>query len=149
MIDWQRIADYVEDQFTLGKITLHGPDHWQRVEAFGLALAPVTGADVELVRLFALLHDGWRHHEGHDPDHGRRAAEQVASTLQGRFFTLPPLRLALLTEALEDHPFGHLHTDPTIGTCWDADRLDLGRAGVGVSAPYLSTAAARREVGSR
>jgi hypothetical protein len=32
------------------------------------------------------------------------------------------------------------HTDPTIGTCWDADRLDLGRVGMIPNARFMSTA---------
>jgi hypothetical protein len=33
--------------------------------------------------------------------------------------------------------------DPTVGACWDADRLDLPRVGVTVDPRLLSTAAAR------
>jgi uncharacterized protein len=38
-----------------------------------------------------------------------------------------------------------LSDDPTIGTCWDADRLDLAREGVGIQprARYMSTEFAR------
>lgn len=33
--------------------------------------------------------------------------------------------------------------DPTIGTCWDADRLDLGRVGVVPSEDFMSTSFAK------
>jgi len=32
--------------------------------------------------------------------------------------------------------------DPTVQTCWDADRLDLGRVGIKPAARYLSLEAA-------
>ena len=38
----------------------------------------------------------------------------------------------------------HRHSaDPTIGACWDADRLNLWRVGVAPARGMLSTAAAR------
>ena len=32
---------------------------------------------------------------------------------------------------------------PTIGTCWDADRLDLGRVGIVPQPKFMSTAFAK------
>ena len=52
---------------------------------------------------------------------------------------------ALLYEAIHDHTSGHHHEDVTIGTCWDADRLDIGRVGRRPSRKYLSTKAAKDE----
>jgi len=61
----------------------HGPQHWEAVERNVLALAPhVTGADVKVARLFALLHDARRENERDDPDHGRRAADFVKDLYQ-------------------------------------------------------------------
>ena len=37
------------------------------------------------------------------------------------------------------HTHGQLIDEPTIGTCWDADRLDLGRVGTEPEARYMST----------
>jgi hypothetical protein len=34
---------------------------------------------------------------------------------------------------------GQLSDDPTIGTCWDADRLDLVRVGTQSEPSYMST----------
>jgi uncharacterized protein len=56
---------------------IHGLIHWRRVFENGLIIAKETGANIELVELFALFHDSYR--DGKDPDHGRRAAEWVAS----------------------------------------------------------------------
>ena len=126
-------------QFALGAQTLHGPDHWQRVERNALAIAPHSGADVRLVRLFAVLHDSQRQNESHDPEHGRRAAEW-AKTLRGLHFQIPDGHFDTLCQALIWHDKGHTSGDATIGTCWDADRLDLSRVGIKPYASYMSTA---------
>ena len=41
---------------------------------------------------------------------------------------------------------GDPHADPTIGTCWDADRLDLWRVGITPHVRFLCTAAAHDRV---
>ena len=53
----------------------HGVCHWARVLENGRRIAETTGADVELVELFALIHDCRRINEGTDPGHGRRGAD--------------------------------------------------------------------------
>ena len=50
----------------------------------------------------------------------------------------------LLAFACEEHTNGGIGPDPTVGVCWDADRLDLWRVGSVVNPALLSTAAARR-----
>jgi hypothetical protein len=52
----------------------HGIAHWARVLENGLRLAEETGANIEVVQLFAILHDSQRVNKGGDPDHGPRAA---------------------------------------------------------------------------
>ena len=52
----------------------HGIAHWARVLENGLRLAEETGANIEVVQLFAILHDSQRVNEGGDPKHGPRAA---------------------------------------------------------------------------
>ena len=46
------------------------------------------------------------------------------------------------------HTHGQLSSDPTIATCWDADRLDLGRVGMRPHADYMSTAKGKELAGS-
>jgi len=41
------------------------------------------------------------------------------------------------------HSDGAVDADPTIQTCWDADRLDLGRVGIKPAAKYLSPVASQ------
>jgi uncharacterized protein len=51
--------------------------------------------------------------------------------------------MELLALACTLHSDGHTDGDITVQTCWDADRLDLGRVGIRPSARYLCTEAAR------
>jgi uncharacterized protein len=53
-------------------------------------------------------------------------------------------QLVKLQAALVDHDRGLVSIDPTIGACWDADRLELGRAGVKVRPDLLSTSTGKR-----
>jgi uncharacterized protein len=131
---WTQVAA----QFNPNLSVIHGPVHWSRVEANGLRLAQRTGADVLVIRLFALFHDSRRENDDHDPDHGRRGADFAKQVLAGTTW-LKPEQLHLLLHACRGHAGGTTHRDPTIGTCWDADRLDLGRIGVAPHESYMST----------
>jgi uncharacterized protein len=121
----------------------HGIAHWARVLENGLRLAGETSAIIEVVSLFAILHDSRRVNEVTDPDHGPRAAE-FASSLRGPLFDLPDHDLGLLHRACSGHTHERTHPDVTIRTCWDADRLDLGRVGITPHPSRLCTEAARR-----
>jgi uncharacterized protein len=121
---------------------IHGPRHWQRVEQLGCLLAAQTGADLAVVCLFAWFHDAYRRDNGDDPAHGLRAAQAIVAR-HGDLFQLTAEALEKLRYACAHHADGQVHLDVTIGTCWDADRLDLGRVGIVPAAELLSTAAAR------
>src|SRR3954470_11873077 len=121
----------------------HGAAHWARVLENGLRLAGETGADIQVVQLFAVLHDSRRVNEVTDPDHGPRAAE-FALSLRGRLFDLPDREFRLLHRACAGHTHERTHPDVTIQTCWDADRLDLGRVGITPHPRRLCTQAAKR-----
>ena len=136
MIDWIALHDQVVAQFRLEtRRSAHGPDHWDRVRAYGEFLCTETGADLLVVRLFALLHDSQRESEGHDPQHGPRAAEYASGLDLG----LDDLQLKRLTLACRDHERGYTSRDVTVGTCWDSDRLDLDRVLVVCDELYMST----------
>ncbi|MFO1491080.1 MAG: hypothetical protein U1F77_11115 [Kiritimatiellia bacterium] len=123
--------------------SVHGPDHWRRVERNGMLLARDNGADMDVVRLFALFHDSRRIHDGHDDGHGARGA-QYARELHGELFHLHPDRLDLLCFACEWHTDRDYHNDPTVAACWDADRLDLDRVGITPNPTLLNTALAKQ-----
>jgi len=137
-IDFPRLWSHVLAQFPLPGRSIHGEAHWRRVEHNGLHLATRTGADVVVVRLFALFHDSRRQNEFTDPAHGLRGAEFAAS-LRGILFDIADDRFAILHAACAGHTDGLHHEDPTIGTCWDADRLDLGRVGAKPQTKFMST----------
>jgi uncharacterized protein len=132
----------VRRQYRLSWTGIHGAGHWARVLDTGLRLAAVTGADPEVVTLFALFHDACRANDGHDPRHGARGAELAASVVAAHFAgrTRP---LQLLLEACTLHTHGLVEADVTVATCWDADRLDLLRAGITPAPHKLCTDAAR------
>jgi uncharacterized protein len=44
-------------------------------------------------------------------------------------------------EACAKHSLGSRSTNPTIGVCWDADRLDLHRLGIWPLPQFISTEA--------
>jgi hypothetical protein len=67
-----------------------------------------------------------------------RGAE-YAKTLHGVAYDLPNDRFELLYYACVWHTDGEHHDDPTIATCWDADRLDLGRVGMVPDPDFMST----------
>ncbi len=121
---------------------VHGEQHWQRVAAHALYLAEQTaGADPLVAALFGVFHDSMRVNDGIDPGHGRRGG-RLALQLNGSL-GLDARRLDLLVEACADHTKGKTSTDPTIGACWDADRLDLVRLGFRLDARKISTDAGR------
>jgi uncharacterized protein len=136
---WPRVSA----SFALGAESLHGPAHWRRVRRNGLMLATRTGADLTVVRLFALFHDSRRLNEMTDPDHGARGAQFAAEARASGWFHLKDEPFGLLCEACVGHTDGKRNLNATIGTCWDADRLDLGRCGMIPAAEYMSTAFAR------
>lgn len=139
-----KLFEYLVKTHRLGHRGFHGMDHWLRVLFNGRLLAAETGANLKVVELFALIHDSCRENENDDPLHGRRAAD-CARALHGAWFEATSAEMDLLTLACELHSDGHTDADITVQTCWDADRLDLGRVGIRPSARYLCTEVAKRE----
>lgn len=121
----------------------HGDHHWRCVAATGLALGSGRpDVDRALVLCFGLLHDTRRENEAVDPGHGARAASFAAELRSEGALPLDGARFDLLAEALALHSSGQVSRDPTIGTCWDADRLHLPRVSIEPDHALLSTAAA-------
>lgn len=125
--------------------TAHGRDHWEKVEFNALALAKATpGCDAVVAQLFAILHDSKRVNEDDDPKHGHRAAKYVQELYKkGDLNFLNESQLSKLQHACHLHNDGKVSDDPTIGVCWDADRLDLTRVGIMPDDKYLSTKAGK------
>ena len=136
------LLEVIQSEFALSLDGIHGTAHWARVRENGLRLAVLTGANLEVVELFAYLHDSKRHDDGFDPDHGVRAAEFV-KTLNGSLFTLSDGDLERLVYACIHHSRDITQAEITVQTCWDADRLDIGRIGIKPRPRYLCTSAAK------
>lgn len=125
-----RLVEAVLESSTGKNSSIHGESHSQRVAAAGLALLPKTPeADPALVFLFALFHDSMRLNDNHDPMHGPRGAP-LARKLRGGPFDLNDAQMDVLAFACEEHTNGGVGPDPTVGVCWDADRLNLWRVGI-------------------
>ncbi len=132
---------------------IHGELHWRTVGANGLWLAePLDGADTYVIFLFALLHDSMRESDGRDPQHGPRAAAFATELHAEGLLGTTPAQLETLRYACFEHTNGLVSSDPTVGACWDADRLDLPRVWIEPDPALFSTARAheglpeRREV---
>ncbi len=135
---------FARRHFVLDWEGIHGFHHWQRVCENGLLLAEQTGADPVVVELFAFIHDLEREVDHGDPDHGLRAARLVPALVEEFFPEITKAQQTLLSHACRDHSRGLLVADTTVQTCWDADRLDLGRVGGRPCTDLLGTAAARQ-----
>lgn len=127
----------VLERFRLNPAGIHGVSHWARVRYHGLRIGRARDADLLLVELFAFLHDACRHDDYSDPHHGLRAVE-FAAEMNGTHFILNDIQLSQLSIALEGHSDGATHSDATIQTCWDADRLDLVRLSITPHPKFLS-----------
>ncbi len=56
----KQVLHAVLGEYELSYDGIHGVNHWARVFENGLRLAEQTGADIEIVKLFAVLHDSKR-----------------------------------------------------------------------------------------
>ncbi len=140
----KKLIQTILNQYTLEWNGTHGISHWARVLENGLRLAKETGAIVEVVELFAVFHDSQRINEAIDSGHGLRGA-QYAKLLRGRLFDLSDERFDLLYAACARHTDGLTEGDVTVQTCWDADRLDLGRVYIEPDPKSLCTSAAKSQ----
>ena len=136
-IHTKELMKYIRNHFALDWQGIHGVPHWARVLRNGLEISKQSGADMHVVRLFALLHDSCRENDWKDPEHGYRAAD-LSVELLDKYFTATEDQMILLIESLCGHSEGMISKNPTIQTCWDADRLDLGRVGKYPDENYLS-----------
>ena len=119
---------------------LHGLAHWQQVERNGLLLATETGADTTVVRLFALFHDSKRADDDYDEKHGPRGAEFAKTCFEEHRFDINQEQFDKLYHACKFHTTEPRSGDATIDTCYDADRLDLGRVGLKLNPNKMATA---------
>ena len=137
-----KLIQAILKQYQLSRQGIHGPVHWARVLENGRKLSALTGARLEVVELFAVFHDSCRRNDDFDPEHGSRGAK-LAGKLRGTYFNLADVDFACLSAACRLHTSGLTDADVTLQTCWDADRLDLGRVGIKPHPKRLCTQAGR------
>jgi uncharacterized protein len=137
-----QLLQLILEDYRLPLRGIHGVAHWARVLENGRRLAPRTGADPVVVELFAVFHDARRTSDGFDPEHGVRGAA-LARALLSQEIEVDTARLELLEVACQGHTRGLRDGDVTVQTCWDADRLDLLRAGTVPLPQFLCTDAAQ------
>ena len=89
------------------------------------------------------MHDCKRDNDDYDLEHGRRAAEYIKE-IRSKWLKIDDLETELLIEACEYHSDGYIEGDITVQTCWDSDRLDLGRVGIYPSPERLCTEVAKK-----
>ena len=132
----------IKDQFQINWQGIHGLSHLSRVWENGIHLAEATGANKKVVQLFAVFHDSRRLNEDCDPEHGPRGA-LLAESWRVKYYDLNDEEFDLLFTACSLHTMARTHVDTTIQTCFDADRLDLGRTGKTPDPKLLCTEAAK------
>ena len=121
---------------------VHGVSHWQTVEQNGHYLADFNGADKKVISYFAYFHDCMRENEYEDSKHGLRGARFAEKHRKLIDFT--EIQFKQLTDACKGHTYGTRPECVTINTCWDADRLDIGRVGITPSSEFLHSSEAKR-----
>ena len=138
MVNLEAVWDRVLKDTSVEHSSIHGPDHWARVERNGLYVAQKTGANQTIVQLFAVFHDCMRQNDHIDPGHGRRGAE-YAVQLKDELINISSDDFDKFYYACEWHTDEIETDDVTIAACWDADRLDLGRVGFILDPLYMNS----------
>ncbi len=144
----EAILSQIKEDTAIWRSPIHGIDHWDRVLKNGLRIGAANGADLDVVRYFAYLHDCQRLNEDEDPEHGPRAA--IYAERHRNLIDLTNDQMELLKSACIDHTYAmpdpESEVDPTLAACWDGDRLDIGRVGLEVNPFYLFSEAAVMEI---
>ena len=138
----QRVLEVLKQESTFFNSSIHGIQHWQTVEHNGHYLAKFNEADKAVLSYFAYFHDCMRENEHQDKGHGPRGA--VFAMKHRDIIPLNDVQFKQLTDACKGHTYGTRPECITINTCWDADRLDLGRVGIDPDADYLHNEEAKR-----
>lgn len=118
------------------KDPVHGFDHVERVMNMAVRIAKLEGADVEIVRAAALLHDAQGSHtaggESGRSDHHEASAEFADQILSARGWD--PERIEAVKHCIRAHRFRNTKELPQTQEAkilFDADKLDvIGAIGV-------------------
>lgn len=139
------LLEVIKNQLKISWNGKHGVGHWLRVFRIGMKLSPLSGADPEVVRYFSVFHDAGRLNEHQDPQHGPRGAKLAEQLRFTHLVSLSDKQFNLLSVACSLHTVAQSHENITVQTCFDSDRLDLGRVGEMPDPDLLCTEAAKTE----
>ncbi len=127
---WRDLLASVKVRATMMDSPIHGESHWRGVALAGMRICDLFPAcDRQVMMAFAMFHDSQRLDDDYDPEHGERAAAEVAKSRALRGL-LNRDQIAKLEKACALHEKGKTTDNPTIGACWDADRANLWRVSV-------------------
>jgi len=137
--------ELAKEQFILDEYSIHGVVHWESVYENGIAIGKSVGADLDVIKHFAIFHDCKREDDDQDPFHGDRACEFI-STIRNQI-KLSDRQFNNLLFAIKYHSFGDVFdinddsglSEKTYASCWDADRLELIRCGTIPKLRLMST----------
>ena len=139
MLSFEEIVLFARSEACLSSSPYHGERHWLRVALAGFKISEmVMAADPVVAVYFGLLHDVCRVSDGFDIKHGPRASSLIGKLAKDGGLMLTPDQLHLLRRACATHTHGITSDDPTIGVCWDADRLDISRFGYSIDVKRIS-----------
>ena len=136
------ILDLLRKESAVFASPIHGVHHWKAVERNGYHLSNFNGADNKVISYFAYFHDCMRTNEDEDPNHGLHGAQFAEKHRE--LIELNESQFKQLTKACEGHTDGERPKCMTINTCWDADRLDIGRVGIIPKSEFLHSTEAKR-----
>lgn len=140
----QRALPLVREIFALDfHDGIHGVAHWSRVWHHGKDMAAKLDVNPRIPAWFAFLHDCKRQNDNLDPEHGTRAADFALMLRRQGILNLDNREFDALCFAMQKHSDGLTEAEMAVQVCWDADRLDLGRAGIVPDPQYLCTSVAQ------
>jgi uncharacterized protein len=131
-------------RFYLENDAAHDFDHVLRVLALAERIGQAEGADLEIVRAAALLHDVARaDEEGSSACHAQAGAQRAREILQGH----PPEKVEAVAQAIATHRFREKSIPQTLEAqvLYDADKLDAMGA-IGVARAYAISGQARQRL---
>ncbi len=143
---WQALVEEARGIYEANGFS-HRWDHVQRVLALAERLARSEGADLEVVRVAALLHDIGRGEEQRSQGavchaaFGAKLAHQILSR-----YNLPPHFIKAVVHAIETHRFRSSRRPESLEAkvLFDADKLDaLGAVGIGRAFLFAGEVGAR------
>lgn len=145
-LDWGEVERIVFSAHPM-KEGLHGIEHVRKAAENARILAGAECPDFyDDAVLGAYLHDIGRTEDGAGNLHAISGAKIAEKMLKKHWSHLDCERIVY---AIRYHADGLVSDDPLVGAIWDADRLELGRVGIPMSAVKFSTKTAKEMAGIR